>query len=54
MVVPANVYDSLVGGTDYLDSSAVQVEGSDATTYLEGRTLPTANYFDRPLMRLPT
>lgn len=31
MVVPANTYDSLVGGTDYLQTDAVQVEGVDAT-----------------------
>ena len=31
LVVPANVYDSLVGGTDYLQTDAVQIEGSDAT-----------------------
>jgi hypothetical protein len=31
MVVPANVYDSLVSGSDYLQADTVQVEGSDAT-----------------------
>jgi len=31
MVVPANVWDALFGGTDYLQVDAVQVEGSDAT-----------------------
>jgi len=31
MVVPSNMYDSLVLGTDYLQVDAVQIEGSDAT-----------------------
>lgn len=31
LVVPANVYDSLVAGSDYLQADAVQVEGTDAT-----------------------
>jgi hypothetical protein len=30
-VLPANVYDSLIGGSDYLQADAVQVEGADAT-----------------------
>jgi hypothetical protein len=35
MVVPANVYDSLVGGSDNLQVDAVQIEGSDATDQLD-------------------
>ena len=31
IVVPANIYDALVDGTDYLQVDAMQVEGSDAT-----------------------
>lgn len=31
MVVPANAYDSLVLGTDYLTADTMQVEGADAT-----------------------
>ena len=31
MVLPANVYDSLYAGSDYLQVDAMQVEGSDAT-----------------------
>ena len=32
MVLPANTYDSLVGGSDYLDVSAVQIAGSAVST----------------------
>lgn len=31
MVVPSNVFDSIIGGTDYLQVDAIQIEGSDAT-----------------------
>lgn len=31
MIIPANVYDALVLGTDYLQADSVQVEGADAT-----------------------
>jgi len=34
MVLPANVYDSLVGGTDNLQVDTTQIEGSDATTQI--------------------
>lgn len=30
-VIPANIYDSLVAGSDYLLADVVQVEGADAT-----------------------
>ena len=32
MVLPANIYDSLVGGSDYIDVSMVQVSGSAVST----------------------
>jgi hypothetical protein len=34
LVLPANVYDALVAGSDYLQVDAVQVEGGDATDAL--------------------
>jgi hypothetical protein len=34
-VVPANVYDSLVAGSEYLSCSVQAIEGADATTTLE-------------------
>lgn len=34
MVVPANMYDSLVLGTDYVQTDAMQIEGSDATNQI--------------------
>lgn len=39
MVVPANVYDSLVAGTDYLQADTVQVEGSDATDQINAEVV---------------
>ncbi len=45
MVVPANIYDSLIAGTDKQQVDQVEVEGTDATTYIEGRTLAAADYF---------
>lgn len=41
LVVPANVYDSLVLGTDYLLADAIQIEGGDATDALTA-AVPTA------------
>lgn len=40
LVVPANVYDALVLGTDYLQADAVQLEGSDTSDTIA--TLATA------------
>ena len=37
MVVPANIYDSLVSGSDLIDVSTVQIEGTDATDQLDTR-----------------
>jgi hypothetical protein len=44
MVVPANVYDALVGGSDYLKTDVTEAEGTDYTTYTETRTLAAASY----------
>ncbi|SCY25609.1 hypothetical protein SAMN05216420_10411 [Nitrosospira sp. Nl5] len=41
MVLPANVYDALVLGTDYLDASAVQLAGQTITA-AAGVTFPTS------------
>lgn len=41
MVLPANVYDSLVGGTDALDVSAIQLAGQTITA-AAGVTFPTS------------
>jgi len=41
MVLPANVYDSLVGGSDYLDVSAVQLAGQTITA-AAGVTFPSS------------
>lgn len=38
MVVPANVYDSLVLGTDFLKSDAVQANGEAMSGFLSGTT----------------
>jgi hypothetical protein len=42
MVVPANVYDSLFAGTDYLLVDTYQVEGSDATNQIRDAVLSDA------------
>lgn len=44
IVLPAQVYDSLYAGSDKLQVDTVEVEGTDATTYVESRTLATASY----------
>ncbi len=46
MVVPAVVYDSLVGGTDYLQVDAVQVEGDDATNQIRDALVDDATRID--------
>jgi len=33
-VIPANSYDSIIAGSDYLDANAVQIEGADATNQI--------------------
>jgi hypothetical protein len=39
MVVPANVYDSLVAGSDYLEVDAVLIEASDATNQIRNTVI---------------
>lgn len=39
MVMAANVYDSLIGGGDYLQTDATQIEGSDATDQIADAVL---------------
>jgi len=47
-VYPANVYDSLFAGSDYLQTDAHQIEGADATTTIEGsvQTVVETNKLD--------
>lgn len=59
MVVPANVYDSLVAGSDYLQADAVQIEGADPTDTINAQVdaaldtaipgAPTANSINERL-----
>lgn len=46
MVVPANVYDALVGGSDYLQVDAVQVEGGDASDGIRDAVVDDATRID--------
>jgi glucokinase len=48
MVVPANTYDSLISGSDYLDTNAVQVEGSDATDQINAACDTALSDYDAP------
>lgn len=48
MVVPANIYDSLVGGSDYLDVNAAQIEGSDATDQINAACDTALSDYDAP------
>ena len=48
MVVPANVFDSLVGGSDYLQADTVQVEGSDATDQINAACDTAFTDYDPP------
>lgn len=47
-VWPANVYDSLFGGSDYLDVNTVQVEGSDATDQINAAADTALTDYDAP------
>lgn len=38
MVVPANVFDSLISGSDYLDANVAQFDGNSATAFLTSTT----------------
>ena len=46
MVFPANVFDSLVAGSDYLQVDAVQVEGGDATDGIRDSLVDDATRID--------
>ena len=48
MVVPANVYDSMVGGSDNLQVDAVQIEGSDATDQINAACDTALADYDAP------
>lgn len=36
MVIPANIYDSLIGGTDYLQTDVLQINGNASSGFLTG------------------
>ena len=44
MVLPANIYDSLVGGSDYLDANVYQLAGSAAYATLLGQLAQAGVY----------
>lgn len=48
MILPANVFDSIVSGSDYLDVSTVQVEGSDATDQINAACDTALSDYDAP------
>ena len=48
MVVPANTYDSLVSGSDYLQADAVQIEGGDATDAINAACDTAVADYDGP------
>ena len=48
MVVPANIYDSLVSGSDYLQADVIQVEGSDATDQINAACDTAFTDYDPP------
>lgn len=48
MVVNANVYDSLIGGSDNLQVDAVQIEGSDATDQINAAADTALTDYDAP------
>ena len=48
MVVNANVYDSLIGGSDNLQVDAVQIEGSDATDQINAAADTALTDYDPP------
>lgn len=41
MVVPANVYDSFISGSDYLQTDVQEIEGSDATNQINAEVVDT-------------
>ena len=48
MVLPANTFDSLVSGSDYLQTDAIQVEGSDATDQINAACDTAFTDYDPP------
>jgi len=48
MIVPANVYDSLVSGSDYVQVDAVQIEGGDATDAINAEADTALSDYDPP------
>lgn len=42
-VLPANVYDSIVSGSDYLQADAVQIEGGDASDAINAQVVDCLN-----------
>jgi hypothetical protein len=48
MVMTANVWDSLVGGTDYLQADTVQIEGVDATDQINAACDTALADYDPP------
>jgi hypothetical protein len=48
VVLAANVYDSLIGGSDYLDVNAAQIEGGDATDAINAEVDTALGDYDPP------
>lgn len=48
MVVPANVYDSMIGGSDNLQVDTVQIEGADATDTINAQADLALSDYDPP------
>lgn len=48
VVVPANVYDAIVAGSDYLQTDAVQIEGVDATNQINAEADTALADYDPP------
>lgn len=48
VVLPANVYDSLVGGTDLLQVDTTQIEGADATDTINAQADQALADYDAP------
>jgi hypothetical protein len=48
MVLPANTYDSLVSGSDYLQTDATQAEGADFTDTVQSSAAAALTAYDPP------
>jgi hypothetical protein len=46
MILPSNTWDSLVGGSDYLQSDIIQIEGSDATDQIRDAVVDDSTRID--------